>query len=832
MTILAAILVAFVFFWVLAYIGPPLIVSTAVAAAYLAGLYFSGTMGGTGAIIAATIFVPLATLLNVTPLRRALLTKPIFGWFKKTLPDMSSTEREALEAGDIWWEGQMFQGKPEWKTLLDFKCTELTDEEKSFLDNETETLCSMVDDWKILHETKDLPDDVWQYIRDNGFLAMLIDKEWGGLGFSAYAQSCVVTKIATRSVSTAVTVMVPNSLGPGELLMHYGTEEQKKHWLPKLADGTEIPCFGLTGPEAGSDAGAIPDLAIVKKGIIDGKEQIGLDLTFAKRYITLAPVSTVVGLAVKLHDPEGLLGDPNKTDYGITCVLLPSDYEGVEIGRRHWPCATPFMNGPINGEHVFAPLDSIIGGKDMAGKGWRMLVECLSAGRGISLPALSTATGKGGYLATGAYTRIRRQFKMPVGKFEGVQEAMARVAGKTYKLEAMRTVTASAVDNCSPSVTTAIAKFHMTEMMRDCGNDIMDIHGGRGVMQGPRNYAAGPFQAIPIAITVEGANILTRSLMIFGQGAIRCHPYVFPEMEAAREDNLEEFDKLLWGHIGFTMNRGARALTLGLTGSRLAPTPVDGKLGKYYRQLTRMSSSLAFVSDMTMSVLGGDLKRKERLSARLGDVLSHLYIASTVLKYAYDNGETAEDLPHAEWAVQDSLYEIGKAFDMFFQNFPNRFIGSLMRRIVFPMGVPYSYPSDNLGSKLADLMMENTQLRTRYHLTTYIGKGKDDTSGRLAHAFYKLLEIEPLYNKFARAVGKGKVEGLTYAEHLKSAIEKGIISAAEAKEIDEYDQLRQEALLTDAFTKEYIMGDFTAANGISAQTATPTPAAAAVQEAA
>ncbi len=814
MSTLTVIILGIALFWAIAYIGPALIVSTAVAGGYIIVLLLTGSIGGAGFIIALLLFAPLA-LLNVSSLRLKL-TAPLFKGFKAVLPEMSSTEREALEAGDVWWEAELFSGRPQWNKLTDFNCTKLTDEERSFLDNEVETLCGMIDDWKILHEDKDLSPEVWQYIRDNKFMSMLISKEWGGLGFSAYAQSCVVTKVSTRSVSAAVTVMVPNSLGPGELLMHYGTPEQKKEYLPGLADGKHIPCFGLTGPEAGSDAGAIPDTAVVCKGKWKGKKVLGMKLTFAKRYITLAPVSTLVGLAVKLYDPEGLLGDADKSDYGITCVLLPSDTKGVEIGRRHWPCNTPFMNGPINGTNVFVPIDWIIGGPEKAGGGWRMLVECLSAGRGISLPALSTASAVGGYLTTGAYARIRRQFKLPVGRFEGVQEAMGRIAGLAYKTEATRTLTASAVDNCSPSVVTAIAKYHMTEMMRTIGNDTLDIHAGRAVMQGPRNYAAGAFQAIPIAITVEGANILTRCLMIFGQGAIRCHPYVFPEMEAARKDDLVEFDKLLWGHIGFSVNRGIRALTLGLTGARLAKSPVSGPLADYYKQVERMSSALAFASDVTMGVLGGQLKFKERLSARLGDVLSHLYMASAVLKYASDNGETAEDLAHARWALDDSFKQINDSFELFFDNFPTPFVGRFLKFMCFPLGRSYKTPSDNLSSELSEMMMGENQLKERFRLTTYIGKDPNDVTGRLAFAYYKLMEMEPLYDKFAKAVSKGEAVGFSFAEQMADATAKGLLTDDEAKQVTEYEHLRHEAMLTDAFTKDYIKGNYTP-EGISAQ---------------
>jgi acyl-CoA dehydrogenase len=810
-TLSIAIVTAIAVFWVLAYVGAPLLAWTVAVGAYLGGLYAAGLMTEPLTLqITGGVFFVLALLLNLPPLRRRLITGPVFAGFKKVLPEMTATEREALESGTVWWEGEMFRGKPDWHKLLKFERTRLTAEEQAFLDGPTNTLCAMLDEWKNLHEHKDLPEEVWSYIRSNGFFAMLIPKAHGGLGFSAYAQSCVVTKIATRSITAAVTVMVPNSLGPGELLVHYGTEAQQKHWLPGLAAGREIPCFGLTSPEAGSDATRLTDTGIVCMGEFEGKKVLGLRLNFSKRYITLAPVATVIGLAFRLYDPEHLLGDGDKSDYGITCALIPASHPGVKSGRRHYP-GTVFMNGTVEGKDIFVPIDWIIGGKKMAGKGWRMLVECLSAGRGISLPALSTAAGYGAYGMTGIYARLRRQFKMPIGKFEGVQEAMARIAGLTYTLEAARSLTASAVDHCvktehkGPSVTTAIAKYHMTEMMRRVMIDAMDIHGGRGVMMGPRNYLAGGYQAVPVAITVEGANILTRSLMIFGQGAIRCHPHVFPEMEAARTNDLAAFDRHFLSHVGSVIHHKVRTLTLGVTGAWLAGSPVGGPMAYYYRQFTRMSSALYFVSNVTMGVLGGELKRKELLSARLGDVLSQLYLGSAVLKYYYDEGETQEDLDHARWALDHALAEIGKAFDEFFANFPVRVVGWGMRLVVFPLGQPYRRPSDKLGSTIAGQMMQPNALRDRLQRYAYIGRGENDVTGRMAAAFDALLAVEDAYNRFQKVANQG-VAGLSFAEQIQYCVANKVISAEEARQIEAFDRLRYDAILTDDFTKEYLAG--------------------------
>ncbi|MGQ0585889.1 MAG: acyl-CoA dehydrogenase [Gammaproteobacteria bacterium] len=793
--------------WILAYLGAPLFLWTLAIGGALFGLYGTGALGFTGLTIALGVFAPLALVLNVHPLRRALVTRFIFGPFKAVLPEMSSTEREALEAGDVWWEAEMFRGRPEWDKLLDFPYTRLTAAEQSFLDNEVEAACKMVDDWKCEFEDKDLTPEVWQYLKDKGFFAMLIKKEFGGLGFSAYAQSCVVTKLATHSITLAVTVMVPNSLGPGELLMYYGTKEQQKQWLPGLIKGTELPCFGLTGPEAGSDATAMPDLGVVCHGEHEGKKTLGIRLNFEKRYITLAPVATVVGLAFKLRDPEGLLGDKTKVDYGITCALIPAKHPGVIIGRRHYPGAA-FHNGPIFGRDVFIPVDWIIGGPEMAGKGWRMLVECLSAGRGISLPALATAAGQASYRMVGAYARIRRQFKVAIGQFEGVQEATGRIAAYAYTLESMRVLTASAVDHCAPSVVTAMAKYHMTELMRRVVIDSMDVLSGRGIQQGPRNSLAVAYRATPVAITVEGANILTRNLMIFGQGAIRCHPYVFPEMEAARADDLPAFDQALFGHLGFTVNRAARTLTLGLAGSRLAWSPVKGKTAHYFRQLERFSASLAFVSDVTMLILGGKLKFKERLSARLGDVLSQLYIASSVLKYYLHHGQQADDDAHMQWALDNCLFEIARAFDEFCDNFPVRPAAWLMRRVVFPLGNRYRPVADALNAKVAGQLLQQTGLRDRVSWLVFKNGGAHHPVGRIEHAWNLLQKAEPAFLKYYKMMVREELAGDDTADRLADAVNRKLLTREEADLVAEFDKARVDVIQTDHFTAGYILGNY------------------------
>lgn len=794
--------------WWLAYTGQALIVWTTLAIVGYAGLAAAGSLQPPGmALLGAAVLLLL--FFNLVPLRRALITRPVFRLFKQALPPMSSTEREAIEAGDLWWETQLFRGRPKWSNLLDFQYTRLTPEEQRFLDNECNILCSMVNDWKVEYEDKDLPPEAWQYIREKGFFAMLIPKEHGGMGFSALAQSTVVTKLATRSIALAVTVMVPNSLGPGELLMHYGTPEQKKQWLPGLASGKEIPCFGLTGPEVGSDATALPDEGRVCYGQYEGQRTLGISLSFSKRWITLAPVATVVGLAFRLRDPDGLMGDVTKTDYGITCALVPATHPGVKIGRRHYP-GSAFMNGPIFGKDVFIPIDWIIGGPAMAGKGWRMLVECLSAGRGISLPALATAAGQVAYQLIGSYGRIRRQFRVSIGQFEGVQEVTGRIAGMAYTLEAMRTLTASAVDHCAPSVVTALAKYHMTEIMRGVVIDAMDVLAGRGIQQGPRNPFASAWKTTPIAITVEGANILTRNLMIFGQGAIRCHEYIFAEMEAARADDLAKFDRLLFGHIGFAINRGVRAFTLGLTNAALARSPVPGPMAPYFRQMERMSAALAFCSDVTMGLLGGGLKRKERMSARLGDVLSQLYIASAVAKYYLHHGTTKEDLAHARWALDNAFYEIGKAFRGFFVNFPIKWVGPLLGWLIFPFGSSYRPLTDELTSEIANQLMQPSVLRARLTQLVYHSEAPDDPLGRIERAYKALLKVEVPYTKFLRAAGQDELAGSDTTARIADAQAKGLLTAEEAALLREYDRLRYDAILTDDFRPEYLLGDFDA----------------------
>lgn len=765
--------------------------------------------------ISNIILIPLWLLLGlsiiffgVRVIRRNFIAKPMLNFVRKSLPPMSVTERIALEAGDVWWEGELFCGQPNWKKLHAFHKPTLTAAEQSFIDNQVETLCAMLDDWKIVREEYDLPPAIWDYIKNEKFWGMVIKPEYGGLGFSAHAHSTIITKIATRSCTAAITVMVPNSLGPGELIYLYGTDEQKQYYLPRLAEGKEIPCFALTGVEIGSDASGMPDKGIVCKGQYNGNEITGIKLSWDKRYITLAPISTILGLAFKLYDPDHLLGET--TDIGITLALIPTSHPGVITGERHIPMNMAFMNGPTQGKDVFIPLDWIIGGAKMVGQGWRMLMECLSIGRGISLPALATASSKLSYCMTGAYAHIRKQFKVPIGDFEGVAEAMARIAGYTYLLEATRVFTTTAVDQkIKPAIASAIAKYHMTELGRKVVDNAMDIHAGRGVQLGPRNYLANVFQANPLSITVEGANILTRCLIIFGQGAIRCHPYLLLEMTAAADKDakagLNQFDKLLKSHIGYTTSNILRALIYGLTGGLFISIPLKNHpLKKYYRQLTRMSTSLAVLADIAMLRLGGQLKRKETLSARLGDVLSQLYLASAALKYFEDQDRPVGDLPYLRWILQNCLYQIQNAIEDLLLNFPFRFSAFLLRQLIFPFGRAYHQPKDKIGQQLVKQMMTPNEIRSRLMQYCFIGKNADDPTGRMEIALQKLMGVMDYDKRIQASIRLGKIEAFdNYDEQINAALKAGLLAEPEAQLLREYNQIRIETIKVDSFKPEY-----------------------------
>ncbi|MCU4401611.1 acyl-CoA dehydrogenase [Acinetobacter pittii] len=767
------------------------------------------------AILTAFILTPWALLLGIplialsiiilfAPLRFNLITQPAYKTLANSMPSISTTEQEALEAGTSWWEKELFMGAPDWSQFEKYPYPTLSAEEQSFIDNEVELLCSMLDEWEIHHHLKDLPPEVWQFIKDKGFLGLIIPKSFGGKEFSSFAQSRIMSKIASRSLTTAVSCMVPNSLGPGELLMHYGTDAQKQQYLPGLAKGEEIPCFGLTSPEAGSDAGAIPDSGVVCYGEYESAQVLGLRMNFSKRWITLAPIATVVGLAFKLYDPEGLLGDKNKTEYGITCALIPASHAGVKIGARHYP-GSPFMNGTVEGEDVFIPIDWIIGGQENAGKGWRMLMECLGVGRGISLPALATAAGEMSYLTVGAFAKIRQQFNISVGKFEGVQEATSEIASDAYMLEAFRyLVTCGLNQGGTPAVMTAMAKYYATETMRKVVNHGMDIAGGRAIQLGPRNFLALTYQAIPIAITVEGANILTRSLMIFGQGSMRCHPYLFEELQLLQSEDknnsVKKFDDLLFKHLAYTFNRGARSFAYGWTGgSSNAPQSADQFTASYYKTINRFSANFALVSDMSLGLLAGDLKRKEMLSGRLADIHAHLFISTAILKFYEAGQKTEAEQLHAKLALQKAFLNIQEAFWGLFENFPAKLPAAFVKWICFPLGRIISKPDDELKQQVAELMMQEHPFREQLKHHVFYSTKADDVTGRLEHAFQILRTLEPLWDKFKKAESKGKFTGLTFEENIEQAIKEGFISESEAQQLLQYNAIRFDSMLTDVF---------------------------------
>ncbi|NOQ15199.1 MAG: acyl-CoA dehydrogenase [Methyloprofundus sp.] len=747
--------------------------------------------------------------LSFPPIRRNLLTRPLFNKMRKALPKMSQTEREALEAGDTWWDAELFTGKPDWQKLQDLPAVRLSNEEQAFINGPVETLCAMLDDWDITHKRRDLPPEVWDFIKQNKFCGIIIPKHYGGLEFGEYAHSQIVMKISSRSTSAAVTVMVPNSLGPAKLLLAYGSEQQKDYYLPRLATGAEIPAFALTGPQAGSDAGAMPDTGVLCYAEFEGKEQLGIRLNWEKRYITLGPVATVLGLAFKLFDPEHLLSD--KEALGITLALIPTDTVGVSIGKRHFPLDSAFQNGPNWGKDVFIPLDWVIGGAEQVGQGWKMLMQCLATGRAISLPALSVGAGKFICRNTGAYARIRTQFNLPLGAFEGIEEVLARMAGTTYLMDAARQVTCAALDDgYKPSVISAIVKYQLTESMRRIINDGMDIQGGSGICLGPANYIGRLYQIIPIGITVEGANILTRSMMIFGQGAVRCHPFVQSEMnalaEADRLKGLQEFDSILCRHIGFFLSNLGRGFWFGLSNARFSTTPGDKTTRCYYQQLTRLSNSFALTADFALLSLGGSLKRKERISGRFADVLSHLYLCSCVLKHFENQGSQEDDIPLLHWACQYSLHRAQQSLLAVFWLLPARIPAVLLRTVLFPLGKPYSPPQDRLVGQLTQLLLNDTASRERLTSGIYINVNPDDATGRIEVAFKAVLLAAPIEARLHAAQKQGDLPKGSLSSVLQQALQANIISKVDVELIHNAEEARLNAIRVDDFLPEQLTG--------------------------
>ena len=785
----------------LSYRRVSLSLSTAIIGLLLAAYSYLGDAGFLWNLLLWVLFAALL-FLNIKALRRPYLTRPMLNFYRKLVPSMSDTEREALEAGTVWWEGELFTGLPDWDKLEKLPAAKLTREEQAFIDGPVEELCRMLDDWHITHERGDLPPEVWEFIKKNGFFGMIIPKKYGGLEFSAYGHSQVLIKIGSVSATAVSTVAVPNSLGPAELLLHYGTDEQKESYLPGLAAGDEVPCFALTSPRAGSDAASIPDTGIIGKGQWEGKEITGIRLNWDKRYITLAPVATVLGLAFKLYDPDHMIGE--KEDLGITAALIPTNTEGVVIGRRHLPLNNPFQNGPTSGKDVFVPLDFIIGGPEMAGQGWRMLMEQLAVGRCISLPSNATGGAKAAAYATGAYARIRQQFNLPIGRFEGVGEAIARLTGLTYIMDAGRSVTAAAVvEGAKPSVASAILKYHCTEMGRIVANDAMDVHGGKGVCLGPSNYLARGWQSVPIAITVEGANILTRSLIIFGQGAIRCHPYVLKELQAARNEDqvegLKQFDEALFGHIGFALSNAVRSISMALTNARYTAVPAEGSTRRYYQHINRYSAAFALAADWAMLTLGGDLKKRELLSARLGDVLSATFLASMVLKHYENQGRPADDLPIVTWACRHLLYTAQEQLHSFLRNFPNRGVAIMLRFLIFPRGLTYNAPSDKLGNEVAELMINPSMARERVSHGIYKTFEAGNPLGMLQNTMEMAVAAAPVEKILRKAVRDGKISSPHPLEQIEQAVAIGVLTKDQAQTLRQLDEAVMELVRVDDF---------------------------------
>lgn len=734
--------------------------------------------------------------------RRQWISAPLLKQFRKVMPKMSKTEQEALDAGDVWWDGELFSGNPNWNDLLQLPHSQLTQEEMDFINGPVEELCKMLDDWKITHHDQDLPPEVWEFIKQSGLFGMIIPKSYGGLEFSALAHSTIVMKIASKSITAAVTVMVPNSLGPAELLLHYGTDEQKEQYLNRLATGKEVPCFALTGPKAGSDAGSIPDTGVVTKEMFNGKETLGLRLNWNKRYITLAPVATLVGLAFKTEDPEHLLGE--EEDLGITVALIPKSTAGVVTGERHMPLNIPFQNGTTSGKDVFIPMEYVIGGQERVGQGWRMLMDSLSEGRGISLPALSTGAGKMASRYTGAYAAVRQQFGMPIGRFEGIEEPLARIAGMTYQMDATRKLTLTGLDiGKKPSVISAIIKYHTTERYRQVMNDAMDVQGGSGICLGPSNIWGRAYQSIPIAITVEGANILTRSMIIFGQGAIRCHPLILKEIEAVHEEDeelaIKKFDQALFGHIIFIMTNIARTTWLGLSHGLLSRKPVSGPAGRYFQKLNWMSAAFALSADVALMTLGGALKRKERLSARLGDVLSELYIASSTLKLFVSHGKPEQELPLMQWAMEDSLFRIQEALRGLFRNLPFRPLGWLMRFLIFPTGLRFHRPTDRMDKAAAKLLLQPSTIRDSLTEGIYTSEDIEEKVGLLDRAMEAAYATVPIDKLLREAKHAGKIFGKDEQDLVEQALSKGVITPDQASKMREAEELRDQVIQVDAF---------------------------------
>lgn len=796
MTLLLVVLLLALSFWLL-YIGKSWAAWVGPLALGLGIWWVRAEAPGFGwwtcAVLSAIVFLAL----GVPQVRRTFLTGHLMRLLAPIFPKMSQTEREALEAGTVWWDKELFSGRPNWKMLTDFQVPGLSAEEQAFMDGPCSELCRRLDDWEIV-QSDDLPTEIWDFLKEEGFLGMIIPKEYGGLGFSARINGAVVAMVSSRSVTAGVTVMVPNSLGPAELLLHYGTQDQKDYYLPRLAKGDEIPCFALTEPGAGSDAGAMTSSGVVCRGEYKGEEVLGMRLNWNKRYITLSAAATVIGLAFKLSDPEGLLG--GEEDLGITCALIPADTPGVITGERHDPLGVPFINGPTQGEDVFVPIEYVIGGQSNVGKGWTMLMQSLAAGRGISLPGQACGAAEMTTRTVGAYATIREQFNTPIGKFEGIEEALAPIAGMTYTMDAARWLTAGAIDaGEKPAVITAICKAYMTEGMRDVVNLGMDVIGGAGISRGPRNILARAYQALPVAITVEGANILTRSMIIFGQGAVRCHGYALEEMQAVAERDVKRFDKAFFGHIGSFFSTFTRASILAWTRGMPASSPVEGPVEPYFKQFERMSAAYAVCAEVSMMTLGGTLKRKEQLTGRLADGLAWLYLGTAALKRFVDEGQEARDLPMMRWSAEHALFEIQTALLGLLDNMPNRLAAFTLKWKLFPGHSKLKAPSDKLKGQVASAILDGGEAREHLTPEIYIPEPTELGLGALEAALVKVVAAKPITKTIKDAMRSGAIPKGRVSASIEAARAAGIITDEDVKVLEDAKQARWDAVQVDAF---------------------------------
>tara|TARA_B100001250_G_scaffold99514_1_gene83733 strand:+ start:1633 stop:4065 length:2433 start_codon:yes stop_codon:yes gene_type:complete len=790
---------------ILAYRSTELRESTIVLSILLIAYSIIGDPAGFYLAILWIIFGLLVSL-NIPEIRQNYYSAKILRIYKSLLPNISQTEQEAIEAGNVWWDAELFTGNPNWEVLRSNPKASLSEKEQTFLDGPVNKVCEMIDEWSVIHKDYDLPEEVYDFIKKEGFLSLIIPEEYGGLEFSPLGVASVMSKIGSRSPTLSSMVGVPNSLGPAELLLHYGTENQRKEYLPKLASGELIPCFALTGPYAGSDATSIPDTGIICKGVFEGEEITGIKLNFNKRYITLAPIATLIGLAFKLSDPDHLIGET--TDYGITCALLPSELNGLESGRRHIPIGIPFLNGPIIGKDVFIPLDFIIGGIEQAGGGWKMLTDCLSAGRAISLPSGAMSGAKSAVAVSGPYTRVREQFGMPIAEFEGILEPLGRIAGRAYIINSSLATTAMAIgEGEKPSVISAIMKYHTTELARLIGIDAMDIHGGKAVMLGPKNYLSTAHEAAPIAITVEGANIMTRSLIIFGQGAFRCHPFVLKEIEAAKiedkRESIEQFDIHFFNHIGYTITNAASAFIRGIT-DKFTDSPVLDETAMYYRAINRFSAAFALLTDISMLVIGGSLKRKETISARLGDVLSALYLASTSLKYYEDIGDKESELPLIHWSQKTLINEAQEKIHQTLSNFPNRAASILLRLIIFPLGRNFEGPSIEETLKIGRMISRKTKTRENLIQGIYLQDEPTNIYAQMNKALELYERCKQSKSEINKAKKKGLISGNNYDDLIEAAKSESIISQEDADQLIKYNLLADDIINVDDFSQDEV----------------------------